>query len=78
MRVVIVGGSLGGLAASVRLRLAGCDVDVFERSRRPLEGRGAGIVLHPAMTRVLGADVSRWSAHASRLRYLDEDGAIAD
>ncbi len=78
MRVVIVGGSLGGLAAAVRLRLAGCDVDVFERSRRPLEGRGAGIVLHPAMTRVLGADVSRWSAHASRLRYLDEDGAIAD
>jgi len=76
-RAIVVGGSLGGLAAGVLLRRTGCDVDVFERSRRPLEGRGAGIVLHPAMTRVLGTDVSRWSAHAGRLRYLDESGAIA-
>ena len=31
-------------------RRLGCDVQVFERSFVPLEGRGAGIVLHPVTT----------------------------
>jgi 2,6-dihydroxypyridine 3-monooxygenase len=37
-RVVVAGGSLGGLSAALWLRDAGCSVDVHERSRAPLEG----------------------------------------
>ena len=77
-RIVVAGGSLGGLTAALHLRDSGCDVHVYERSRSPLEGRGAGIVLHPATIRYFiesGAmDVSRVSAKAEWLRYLDRDG----
>jgi 2,6-dihydroxypyridine 3-monooxygenase len=77
-RVLIAGGSLGGLTAALTLRDAGCDVHVYERSRAPLEGRGAGIVLHPASIRYFiesGAmDVGRVSSKADWLRYLDRGG----
>ncbi|HEV7534733.1 MAG TPA: FAD-dependent monooxygenase, partial [Acidimicrobiia bacterium] len=60
-RAVVVGGSLGGLNAALWLADAGWDVEILERSRSPLEGRGAGIVLHPATVRYLvehgGADL---------------------
>jgi len=62
------------------LRHAGWDVDVLERSPSPLEGRGAGIVLHPATIRYLvehgSADLAAISAPASWLRYLGDDGAV--
>lgn len=44
-RVIVVGGSLGGLTAGLELLSAGCDVSVFERSGRVLDDRGAGIVM---------------------------------
>jgi 2,6-dihydroxypyridine 3-monooxygenase len=51
-----------------------------ERSPSPLEGRGAGIVLHPATIRYLvehgTADLDAISAPASWLRYLGADGAV--
>ena len=82
-RVVVVGGSLGGLSAALWLRdLGGCDVTVYERSRTPLEGRGAGIVLNPATVRYFvendALDLDEISIKASRLRYLDREGGIAD
>ncbi|MDP9401018.1 MAG: FAD-dependent monooxygenase, partial [Actinomycetota bacterium] len=81
LRVLVVGGSLGGLNAALWLRDAGCDVEVLERSRAPLQGRGAGIVLHPATVRYLleraRVDVGALSAPAHRLRYLAPDGAVA-
>ena len=40
-RAAVVGGSLGGLNAALWLADAGWDVEVLERSRSPLEGRGA-------------------------------------
>ena len=46
-RAIVVGGSMGGLTAALLLRDLGFDVDVFERSPEPLEGRGAGIVVQP-------------------------------
>jgi 2,6-dihydroxypyridine 3-monooxygenase len=77
-RVLIAGGSLGGITAALTLRDVGCDVEVYERSRAPLEGRGAGIVLHPATIRYFiesGAmDVGRVSSKAEWLRYLDRGG----
>jgi 2,6-dihydroxypyridine 3-monooxygenase len=79
-RVAIVGGSLGGLITALRLRDAGCDVTVFERSRTPLEGRGAGIVLHPVTTRFFEEhrlfDLERVSSSTRTLRYLTSDGGV--
>jgi 2,6-dihydroxypyridine 3-monooxygenase len=79
-QVVVVGGSLGGLNAALFLRDAGCDVEVYERSSAPLEGRGAGIVLHPASVRYIRSDgrirVEQVSTRADALRYLRGDGSV--
>jgi 2,6-dihydroxypyridine 3-monooxygenase len=79
-RIVVVGGSLGGLNAALWLCEASCDVVVFERAPAPPEGRGAGIVLNPATIRYFAAsgvvDVDRISASARWFRYFDGDGNI--
>ena len=79
-RVGVVGGSLGGLITALQLRDVGCDVHVFERSPVPLEGRGAGIVLHPVTTRYFEdhglLDLGRVSSSARTLRYLTRDGGV--
>jgi 2-polyprenyl-6-methoxyphenol hydroxylase-like FAD-dependent oxidoreductase len=54
-RLLIVGGSLGGLLAANVLLRAGHDVTVLERSVRSLEGRGAGIVTHDSLRLALRA-----------------------
>lgn len=78
--VAVIGGSIGGLISALVLRDAGCDVQVFERSRLPLEGRGAGIVLHPVTVRYLRSaralDLERVAAAASVLRYLTREGEV--
>ncbi|MFE9445085.1 FAD-dependent monooxygenase [Streptomyces sp. NPDC006602] len=55
-RVVVVGGSIGGLTTALLLRDLGWDVDVFERSTRD-DARGGGIVLQP--------DTIRWFTERS-------------
>ncbi|HKY78252.1 MAG TPA: FAD binding domain-containing protein [Acidimicrobiia bacterium] len=79
-RAVIVGGSLGGLNAALWLRDIGWDVEVLERSASPLEGRGAGIVLHPATARYLVdngvADLTEVSTRVEWLRYLGVDATV--
>ena len=52
-RVVVTGGSVGGLTAALVLRDAGCDVTVFERSSAALQARGAGIATLEATLRYL-------------------------
>jgi 2-polyprenyl-6-methoxyphenol hydroxylase-like FAD-dependent oxidoreductase len=52
-RILISGGSLGGLMAGNILLRAGHDVLVLERSTRSLEGRGAGIVTHEILRAAL-------------------------
>ncbi len=81
MRAAVVGGSIGGLTAALLLRDAGWDVDVFERSPAVLEGRGGGIVLHPATIRYLvervGATAAEIGVSVTWVRYLDGAGRIA-
>ena len=56
-RAVVIGGSIGGLTTALLLRDLGFEVDVFERTPTPLDGRGGGIVLQP--------DTVRWFAERS-------------
>ncbi|MGW3470746.1 FAD binding domain-containing protein [Saccharopolyspora sp. NPDC000995] len=56
-RAAVIGGSIGGLTTALLLRDLGFEVDVFERTPTPLDGRGGGIVLQP--------DTVRWFAERS-------------
>jgi salicylate hydroxylase len=53
MRIAIVGGGLGGLAAALFLRKVGLDATVYEQAQE-LREIGAGIVVSPNMVRPLG------------------------
>lgn len=74
-KVAIIGGSIGGLTAANVLRDAGCDVDVYERGRRPLSGFGTGIVVQPELVRYLlertPTTVEDISVPSSAMRYFD-------
>jgi 2,6-dihydroxypyridine 3-monooxygenase len=78
-RVLIAGGSIGGLTAAVLLRDLGCRVEVFERSQAALEDRGAGIVVLPVTERYFtergGAD-RRVSLELTYWTYMDREGNV--
>jgi 2-polyprenyl-6-methoxyphenol hydroxylase-like FAD-dependent oxidoreductase len=76
LRVVVAGGSLGGLCAGVALRGQGANVDIFERNPGEMETRGAGIVVQQELTSLLqrhGAPPLPTTSCRSR-RYLGSDG----
>jgi 2-polyprenyl-6-methoxyphenol hydroxylase-like FAD-dependent oxidoreductase len=53
MKVLVAGGSLGGLFVAALLHRAGMEVAVHERSAQSLAGRGAGLVMQPEMAAIL-------------------------
>src|SRR5919204_5979649 len=69
MRVLVVGGGIGGLATAIALARAGHEPVVFERASA-LESVGAGIALSPnavaALERLGVADEVRRRGHAPR------------
>ena len=79
-RAAVIGGSLGGLTAANLLRDDGWDVTVYEKSAVPLDGRGAGIVVHASTVRYLlermGLEIDAISCPSSALRYFAPDGSI--
>ena len=77
-RVLVAGGSIGGLTTGVLLSELGCEVEVFERSDRDLEDRGAGIVVLPITERYFEAEGStrpkRVSLELTYWNYVDAHG----
>ncbi len=78
-RVLVAGGSIGGLTAGLLLRDLGCEVDVYERSGTALEDRGAGIVVLPITERYFtsrGGEDDRVSLELTYWTYMDRDGNV--
>jgi 2,6-dihydroxypyridine 3-monooxygenase len=79
-RVVVTGGSIGGLTAALVLRDAGCDVRVFERSSAALQARGAGIAALDTTLRYLTERGGRQRADVCSstgwIRFLRPDGSV--
>jgi 2,6-dihydroxypyridine 3-monooxygenase len=77
---IVVGGSIGGLTAALLLRDLAFNVDVYERTPTPLEGRGSGIVLQPDTVRWFversTQDLADLRTSTSYVQYLDRDGDI--
>ena len=78
MRVVVIGGGIGGLAAALSVHDAGIEVEVFEavREMRPL---GVGINLLPHAVRELtelglGEDLARLGIATEALVYTNKFG----
>ena len=79
-RVVVAGGSLGGLTAGLLLGDLGLDVTIHERSPAELRERGAGIGFLPDSYRYLveraAVPLDDISVSTSRIRYLERGGAV--
>jgi 2,6-dihydroxypyridine 3-monooxygenase len=76
----VVGGSLGGLTAARLLDDLGWHVTVFERSPTPLDGLGAGIVMHDATARWPvqrgGRAIDTLSCGSSAIQTFGADGSL--
>ena len=79
-RVIVMGGSIGGLTAALVLRDAGCEVRVFERSSAALQARGAGIATLDATLRYLtergGLQRADVCSSTDWIRFLRPDGSV--
>jgi 2-polyprenyl-6-methoxyphenol hydroxylase-like FAD-dependent oxidoreductase len=79
-RVLVIGGSLGGLLAAHLLRAAGWQAIVFERNDEELTGRGVGLGTHPQLITVLRrvgiAFDETMGVGVSRVVCLDRAGKV--
>jgi 2-polyprenyl-6-methoxyphenol hydroxylase-like FAD-dependent oxidoreductase len=79
-KVIIVGGSVGGLFAAVLLHHAGWQVALYERSVIGLAGKGAGLVAQNDVSRILAEirreDVLHSGVVARERIFLDRQGNI--
>ena len=77
-KILIAGGSIGGLTTAVLLRDLGHDVHVFERASAALQERGTGIVVLPITERYFTekGDDDRVSLELTDWSYVDAEGSI--
>src|SRR3974390_2198079 len=80
-RAIIIGGSMSGLFSAAFLRQIGWNVDVYERSRTELLGRGAGITGHPELVQALeasGAGTKNLGVEVPKRIAIDRSGRVID
>ncbi|APW60398.1 FAD binding domain-containing protein [Paludisphaera borealis] len=81
LKVVVAGGSLGGLFNAIALRSLGCEVEVFEKSSGLMKDRGAGIVFQQEvaefLTRYEVAPLEAVVVPVRARRYLAADDSVA-
>lgn len=80
-RVLVIGGSMGGLFAAVALAARGFEVDVFERAGEALANRGAGIATHDELydaLREAGLTIreDEMGVHSDGRIMFDRDGSV--
>ncbi|MGB3638158.1 MAG: FAD binding domain-containing protein [Rivularia sp. (in: cyanobacteria)] len=78
-QAIFIGGSLAGLFAGVLLRSIGWQVDIYERSSRPLNSRGGGVVLQPDVVEAFnlaGIPHQDLGVVAKERYYLQHNGSI--
>lgn len=80
-KILIAGGSLAGLMTGIELVHAGVCVQIYERSERILDDRGAGIVMQPETEFFLvnrcGLDRAKIGVQLQYRQYLNKDGSSA-
>ena len=81
-KIIVVGGSLGGLLVANMLCRAGHEVKVLEKALVSLDGRGAGIVTHSLLVAAMERcgvkmDVSLGVCVSDRI-VLAKDGSVLD
>ncbi len=80
LKVVVAGGSLGGLFNALALRSLGCEVEVFEKSSGLMTDRGAGIVFQQEVAEFLAryavAPPESVVVPVRTRRYLAADGSV--
>jgi 2-polyprenyl-6-methoxyphenol hydroxylase-like FAD-dependent oxidoreductase len=81
LKVVVVGGSLGGLFNAIALRFLGYEVEVFEKSSGLMKDRGAGIVFQDEVGEFLNryqvASLESVVVPVRTRRYVAADGTIS-
>jgi 2-polyprenyl-6-methoxyphenol hydroxylase-like FAD-dependent oxidoreductase len=76
-RAIVIGGSLAGLLAGLLLRRQ-FTVDIYERARTELAGRGAGIVTHALLSEVLDAAGIAWRQDHGAQDHGAQDLGVQD
>lgn len=79
MKALVIGGSVGGLAAANELRAIGADVTVYERSVDRTQPRGAGIVMQAEVEELLAhlhLSVPSVSVQLRERQQLHRDGTV--
>lgn len=78
---IVIGGSMSGLFTAAFLKKIGWRVDVYERSRTELVGRGAGITGHPELFQVLvdcGAGLGGLGVEVPKRIAIDRAGSVTE
>lgn len=80
LQAIVVGGSMAGLCAGLVLRGEGCGVEVFEKSPREMQERGAGLVVQKEVLDFVvehcGVSADELGVRSRMRQLLDRAGSV--